>query len=232
MVKEQNRRIYKFDEFQIDVPNRQLRRGDKPVIMPAKAFDLLLALVENKGRLIEKDELFSRVWNDRIVEESNLTVHISQIRKALGEKRQNTRYIETVPGYGYRFVGAIENFDDDDLIIETQTLSRIVIEKEENEATQARRHGKTASNETQILENKSSSLPNVSAPLRRRVSASKLAKKEFQAKITRTLSRRMLRLSCGRPTARRLPASFIILKRKRVVLQLSASTPVTAAKSS
>ena len=107
-MKQQNRRIYKFDEFQIDVPNRQLRRGDAPVVMPAKAFDLLLALVENKGRLIEKDELFSRVWQDQIVEESNLTVHVSQIRKALGEKRQNPRYIETVPGYGYRFVGDVE----------------------------------------------------------------------------------------------------------------------------
>lgn len=130
-MEKQNKRIYKFDEFQIDVPNRQLRRDDNPVSLPARAFDLLLALVENNGRLVGKDELFSRVWNDQIVEESNLTVHVSQIRKALGEKSRTPRYIETVPGFGYRFVGAIENFDGDDLVIETRTLSRIVIEKEE-----------------------------------------------------------------------------------------------------
>lgn len=175
-MKQQNRRIYKFDEFQIDVLNRQLRRGDTPVVMPAKAFDLLLALVENKGRLIEKDELFSRVWNDQIVEESNLTVHVSQIRKALGEKRQNPRYIETVPGYGYRFVGDVENFDDDDLIFETQTLSRIVIEKEENEdAAEARKDIDAAIEEPQTRGKNLSSLLNASASLRRSLSASTLA---------------------------------------------------------
>ena len=161
MMKQQNRLIYKFDEFEIDVPNRQLRRGDTPVVMPAKAFDLLLALVENKGRLIEKDELLSRVWNDQIVEESNLTVQVSQIRKALGEKRQNPRYIETVPGYGYRFVGDVENFEDHDLIIETQTLSRIVIEKEENEDA-ARKDSVAAIDESQIRNKNVPSLLNAS----------------------------------------------------------------------
>ncbi|MEO7674617.1 MAG: winged helix-turn-helix domain-containing protein, partial [Pyrinomonadaceae bacterium] len=75
------RQIYTFDIFQLDAGNRQLRRDDKPLPLPAKAFDLLLTLVKNNGRLVEKDELFTSVWQDQIVEESNLTVYISQIRK-------------------------------------------------------------------------------------------------------------------------------------------------------
>lgn len=128
-MKELNRQIYSFDNFQLDTGNRQLRRDDKPLSLPAKALDLLLALVENKGRLMEKDELFTSVWQDQIVEESNLTVHISQIRKALGETTKNPRFIETVQGYGYRFVGDVQNLEDSEIVIETQTLSRITIEE-------------------------------------------------------------------------------------------------------
>ncbi|MEO8435429.1 MAG: winged helix-turn-helix domain-containing protein [Pyrinomonadaceae bacterium] len=130
-MKEQNQQIYSFDNFQLDAGNRQLRRDDRPVSLPAKAFDLLVALVENNGRLVEKDELFTSVWPGQIVEESNLTVYISQIRKALGEKTKNQRLIETVPGYGYRFTGKVGVAGDDEFVIETQTLSRITIEKEE-----------------------------------------------------------------------------------------------------
>ncbi len=129
-MKELNRQIYSFDNFQLDAGNRQLRRDDKPLSLPAKAFDLLLALVENNGRLVEKDELFTSVWQDQIVEESNLTVHVSQIRKALGENKNNPRFIQTVPGYGYRFVGDVSNLEDEEIVIETETLSRITIEKE------------------------------------------------------------------------------------------------------
>lgn len=130
MMKELNGRIYRFANFELDAANRHLRRDDQPVQLPAKAFDLLLALVENKNRLVEKDELFRNVWRDQIVEESNLTVHISQIRKALGETKKNPRFIETVSGYGYRFVGDVTNSGEENLIIETETLSRITIEKE------------------------------------------------------------------------------------------------------
>lgn len=129
-MKEQNRQIYSFDGFELDSANRQLRRGDKPLPLPAKAFDVLVALVESEGRLVSKDEIFANVWHDQIVEESNLTVYISQIRKALGETKGNQRFIETVPGYGYRFAGEIRNLEDEELVIETETLSRITIEKE------------------------------------------------------------------------------------------------------
>jgi DNA-binding winged helix-turn-helix (wHTH) protein/TolB-like protein/Flp pilus assembly protein TadD len=128
----QKRQVYEFDNFRLDAGERQLSRDGAPVTLPSKAFDLLLALVENSGRLVEKEEIYSRVWGDQVVEESNLTVQVSAIRKALGERTQNPRYIVTVPGYGYRFVGNVVNLAEDrEVVIETQTLSHIVIEKEE-----------------------------------------------------------------------------------------------------
>ncbi|HXI90002.1 MAG TPA: winged helix-turn-helix domain-containing protein, partial [Blastocatellia bacterium] len=126
------RQVYEFDNFRLDAGERQLSRDGAPITLPSKAFDLLLALVENSGRLVEKGEIYSRVWGDQVVEESNLTVQISAIRKALGERTRNPRYIVTVPGYGYRFVGDVVNpAEDREVVIETQTLSHIVIEKEE-----------------------------------------------------------------------------------------------------
>lgn len=125
--------IYKFGEFRLDTANREFLRGGEKIQLSAKAFDLLQILVENNGKLVSKDEIFSRVWKDQIVEESNLTVHISQIRKALGETKNNPRFITTVPGYGYRFSGDVD-LSQNELIIETRTLSRITIEEEkENE---------------------------------------------------------------------------------------------------
>ncbi len=125
----ENRRIFRFDEFLFDAENRRLLREGTAVPLSAKAFDILQTLLENNGRLVGKDELFNSVWQDQIVEESNLTVHISQIRKALGEKKRKPRYIETVPGYGYRFVGELQD-GDDEIVIETQTISRMTIEEE------------------------------------------------------------------------------------------------------
>lgn len=136
----QNRQIYSFDDFRLDTGNRQLLRDGKPLPLSAKAFDLLQTLLAHKGRLVEKDELFNAVWRDRIVEESNLTVHVSQIRKALGESRNNPRYIETVPGFGYRFVGNVSDTEDDELVIETRTFSRITVENEQTNGAEPNGH--------------------------------------------------------------------------------------------
>ena len=69
-----------------------------------KAFDLLLMLVEESGRTIEKDELLERVWAGTAVEENNLNQNITALRKSLGDSRQESQYIATIPGVGYRFV--------------------------------------------------------------------------------------------------------------------------------
>ena len=73
-----------------------------------KDLELLLALVENSGRLIEKDELLRRVWPDSFVEEANLSHHVFTLRRVLGDDREASRYIETVPRRGYRFVAAVK----------------------------------------------------------------------------------------------------------------------------
>ena len=76
-----------------------------------KAFDLLQLLAENQGHLLEKDEILRRVWPDSVVEENNLTVTISSLRKALGEDPNDRQYIETVPRRGYRFVADLRSAD-------------------------------------------------------------------------------------------------------------------------
>ena len=102
-MRETNRKIYEFDDFRLDVFQRQLLKNLRPVSIPPKAFDLLVALVESNGSLIERESLYSRVWPETIVEEANLNVHISKIRKALEEPS----CISTVSGYGYRFTWSV-----------------------------------------------------------------------------------------------------------------------------
>ncbi|HJQ69760.1 MAG TPA: transcriptional regulator [Blastocatellia bacterium] len=108
MVKS-DKQLYKFDKFQIDAVKRVLTRDDAIVQLPPKAFDVLLALVEHNQYVIEKDELMRMVWGERIVEENNLTRHISTLRKALEESPNDHRFIVTVPGRGYSFVASVES---------------------------------------------------------------------------------------------------------------------------
>jgi DNA-binding winged helix-turn-helix (wHTH) protein/TolB-like protein/Flp pilus assembly protein TadD len=133
---EQKQQIYRFDNFRLDVRNRELLCDGRPVTLPAKAFDMLVVLIENGGRLIEKDELFNRVWPNQIVEESNLTVQVSAIRKALGERKENPHYIATVPGHGYRFIGQVLSLDEEEeeVTIERHLLSRVTVETERAQA--------------------------------------------------------------------------------------------------
>ncbi|MGH8650434.1 MAG: winged helix-turn-helix domain-containing protein, partial [Burkholderiales bacterium] len=77
-------------------------------------FDLLLALVEHHGHLLEKDELMKLVWPDTFVEEANLSYNISLIRKALGDGENGQRFIETVPKRGYRFVAEVRELGADE----------------------------------------------------------------------------------------------------------------------
>jgi len=100
-------RIYQFGPFRVDALRRVLLRGGNEVRLPAKAFEILLVLLEEKGRLVDKDELMRRVWPDAVVEENNLTVNMSALRKSLGESPRDHRYLVTVPGRGYQFVADV-----------------------------------------------------------------------------------------------------------------------------
>jgi DNA-binding winged helix-turn-helix (wHTH) protein/Flp pilus assembly protein TadD len=99
--------IYEFGPFRVDAVKRLLLREDQTVQLTPKCFDILLALVESSGEIIDKDELMKRVWPDSFVEEGNLTYNISILRKALGERAGEHQYIVTVPGRGYRFVASV-----------------------------------------------------------------------------------------------------------------------------
>ena len=99
--------VFHFDEFTLDVRERRLLRGAEVVRVSPKAYDVLVALVQQRGRLVTKDELLSAVWPESFVEEGGLTVHMSALRKALGEDAHRPIYIETVAGSGYRFIAAV-----------------------------------------------------------------------------------------------------------------------------
>jgi DNA-binding winged helix-turn-helix (wHTH) protein/TolB-like protein/Tfp pilus assembly protein PilF len=95
---------YAFGPFLLDMGEQRLLRGEEAVPLTLKAFELLRVLVENRGHLLTKEELLRRVWPDAVVEENNLTVTMSALRKALDEGPTDRQYIETVPRRGYRFV--------------------------------------------------------------------------------------------------------------------------------
>jgi TolB-like protein len=100
--------IYEFSGFRLDVARRQLRsHDDKPASLTVKVFDLLLYLVEHRGELVEKSALMHAVWPNVVVEENNLNQNISVLRKVLGERAGEHRFIMTVPGRGFRFVAPV-----------------------------------------------------------------------------------------------------------------------------
>jgi TolB-like protein/DNA-binding winged helix-turn-helix (wHTH) protein/Tfp pilus assembly protein PilF len=99
--------MFEFGPFLLDPIERILSRQGTPVSLTPKAFEILLCLVRNPGRMVTKNELLRQIWPDTFVEEVNLAVNISAIRKALGESPQDSRFITTVPGRGYRFVAEV-----------------------------------------------------------------------------------------------------------------------------
>lgn len=99
---------YRFGEFELDVAERQLWRGDTRIDLNARYLDALVLLVRRSGHLVEKEEFFDGVWSDVVVSDSALTQCIKEIRRTLGDDASNPRYIKTVPGHGYRFIGEVE----------------------------------------------------------------------------------------------------------------------------
>ena len=128
---EPNHHVYEFGPFQLDATRRVLLKEGEPLKLFPKEFDTLLALVERSGELLEKDDLMRQVWQDTIVEESNLTTNISHLRKVLGESRDRHDYIVTVPGRGYRFVAGVRQALDEVIVRER---TRVTVEEEEGES--------------------------------------------------------------------------------------------------
>ena len=100
-------RTYTFGPFRLEPAERRLTRDGELVPLQPKQFDTLVVLVANAGGLVQKDEILRAVWGDSVVEEGNLSHHVSVLRKSLGTGRTDQRYIETVPTRGYRFTANV-----------------------------------------------------------------------------------------------------------------------------
>jgi DNA-binding winged helix-turn-helix (wHTH) protein len=96
---------YRFDDFYLDAANRRLLRGQEVVALNSRYFDVLLLLVSQSGRLVEKQRIFDEVWDGVFVTDSALTQCIKDIRRQLGDDAARPRYIKTVPKHGYIFIG-------------------------------------------------------------------------------------------------------------------------------
>jgi Tol biopolymer transport system component/DNA-binding winged helix-turn-helix (wHTH) protein len=105
-------RLYEFGPYRLLPSERLLLRDDEPVALTPKAFELLVALVERGGRLVEKEELLGEVWAGTAVEESNIAQNVFALRRVLGRSEDGGHYIETVPKRGYRFRLALTVSDD------------------------------------------------------------------------------------------------------------------------
>jgi TolB-like protein/DNA-binding winged helix-turn-helix (wHTH) protein/tetratricopeptide (TPR) repeat protein len=100
---------YSFGPYRLDTSRRTLEKSGTPVLLSARAYDILQALIEARDRVLSRDELMARVWPGIVVETSNLTVQMSALRRALGDTGDEPGLIATIPGRGYRFVGPIND---------------------------------------------------------------------------------------------------------------------------
>ena len=100
-------KAYEFGDFRIDTDHRMLYHQGREIPMVPKAVEILIALIEHRGKIVSKDELFLAVWPDTIVEESNLFLYLSVLRKTLGTQKDGSPYVETLRRRGYRFNGDV-----------------------------------------------------------------------------------------------------------------------------
>ncbi len=145
MISRPAKRLYRFGSFSLDPAEHVLLRDGEPIPLRPKEFAVLLALVENHGHVLTKDEFLKGIWPGQFVEEGNLNRHISSLRRVLGESSDAPQYVETVPKVGYRFVANVREvvhpstdivepgFRDQisDMVIERRTVARIVTEEED-----------------------------------------------------------------------------------------------------
>src|SRR5713226_7312754 len=98
-----------FGPYRLLASQRLLLEGDQPVRLGSRAFDILAALVERAGEVVAKEQLIARAWPQTFVEESNLKIQMSALRRALGDGHGGNRYVIAVPGRGYNFVAPVRH---------------------------------------------------------------------------------------------------------------------------
>lgn len=102
---------YKFGPFLLQQGSPSLTREDTPLSITKRSHEILLMLIERRGQTVTKDEIMQNVWPGQIVEESNIAQQIYTLRRLIGDDSRNQRYIETIPGIGYRFKAEVEMVD-------------------------------------------------------------------------------------------------------------------------
>ena len=135
-----DRRLIRFEGYELDPATRSLRYNSAPVALAPKTFDLLLYLAEHPQQLVSKEELLSAIWPDSFVEESNLSQHLFLLRKALATAGKPERLVVTVPGRGYQFTATVDRVAlnaanpaqnlELSAVQSVQTVTRIVVEEE------------------------------------------------------------------------------------------------------
>src|ERR1041384_7223425 len=128
-------RFYEFGPFRIDKVNHVLMRDGETLPLKPKVFDTLLLLVENQGRVLDKDELLTRLWPDTVVVESNLSQNVYLLRKTLDDELGGEVYIETMPKRGYRFVARVNEVEDsgaDSLSNESSPPPSVIVEADQH----------------------------------------------------------------------------------------------------
>jgi len=132
-MSQQIRHLYEFGPFRLDPQRRVLLCANEPVSLTPKAIETLIVLVQNRQRVVSKDELMKLLWPDSFVEESNLSQNIFLLRKALGDSTQERRYILTVPGRGYQFTEAVREVgqqeEAESLVVASHSRSTVVVER-------------------------------------------------------------------------------------------------------
>lgn len=108
-MKPRGKRVYRFDQYTLEIDEHRLTRGDLEISLPPKAFETLVYVVERHGHLVKKDELLDAVWADVSVTEGALTLRIKEVRQALEDDAQRPRYIKTIPTVGYKFIASVKD---------------------------------------------------------------------------------------------------------------------------
>jgi Tol biopolymer transport system component/DNA-binding winged helix-turn-helix (wHTH) protein len=125
--------FFKFDDFYLDAGERCLKFQNQPVPLTPKAFQTLVLLLRNHGKVVEKESFLNEVWADTFVEETTLSQNILTLRKTLSRFQKDKEFIATVPRRGYQFVGDVEEIagDEEIIVIEKHTRTHLVAEQRE-----------------------------------------------------------------------------------------------------
>jgi Tol biopolymer transport system component/DNA-binding winged helix-turn-helix (wHTH) protein len=145
--------FFKFDDFYLDVDERCLTFQDQPVSLTPKAFQTLVVLLRNHGKVVEKECFLNEVWADAFVEESTLAQNIKTLRKTLSRFKEDKEFIATVPRRGYQFVGDVQEISNDEeiIVVEKRTRTHLIAEQSEIHDSLATNSDKITVNFRQLL---------------------------------------------------------------------------------